>query len=167
MSETLLTDNWNSALNISQWIMTGDTTSAQNYSNQIALLSNQVVSLSNQVNNLNIGEVDTYLGTASYNSPVSFSNNYKRIAIYGSISQSSGSSRGLQINGYSIGTLQNGISSSFTGEIYANGKFMIITSSLTNPANSLILNQDPISSLSVTIDGNVTFSGNLYAYGTR
>jgi hypothetical protein len=66
MSEILLND-WNSALNVSQYVLCGDTTSFQSYSNQIASLSNQDVSLSNDivtltntVNNISSGMNTSY-----------------------------------------------------------------------------------------------------------
>jgi hypothetical protein len=90
MSETLLTDNWNSSLNISQWIMTGDTTSAQSYSNQIAslsnqnvLLSNDIVTLTNTVNNISSGMNTSYGNFGKYTGDASgvytYSHNLGRI----------------------------------------------------------------------------------------
>ena len=73
MSTTLLSDNFNSALNVSNWVLCGDTTSFQSYSNQISVLtasnvslSNDIVLLTNQVNNLNVGMNVSYGNFTKY-----------------------------------------------------------------------------------------------------
>jgi hypothetical protein len=161
MSETLLTDNWNSALNVSQWIMTGDTTSAGQFVNQIASLSNEVVSLSNQVvalstqiSNIPTTQIDVYLGTASFNNPVNFTNNYRRITFAGSVTPNNSGTNYVSVNGVNVAQTNGSGSAFVSGEIFANGAW------LNNTALS-----PPISSVSVTYTSNYT--GGLAIYGTK
>jgi microcystin-dependent protein len=67
MSSTLLTDNFNSALNISQWILCGDTLNADNFATQIS-------NLTNLINNVTTVPTGTILDFASITPPTSYLN---------------------------------------------------------------------------------------------
>ena len=155
MSEILLCDNFNSALNISNWIMTGDTTSMDNF---ITQLSN----LTNVVNNIGNVPTGTILDYASITPPTNYLNCDGSIisrSTYSNLFSVIGTTYGYSTsNDFKLPNLQGRVSAGYSAS-NSNLSFAGTIGNIYGEENhTLTTNEIPSHSHTLNLSGNSTGS---------